>query len=184
MKKCTRCGIEKTLDRFYFQKNKFNGGLTTYCKDCLCAERKKYREANPEKMRQIRKDYRKNNKEKIAEAGRRRWLEHTKHHPEKTRYYRIKSEYGITKTQHDQMLLDQGSKCTICEKVFIHGFGKGGTNFGVDHCHKTGKVRGLLCHPCNSAIGLVKENVTILSKMIEYLKFHGESNGNNPTDAV
>ena len=40
----------------------------------------------------------------------------------------------------------------------------------IDHDHKTGKVRGLLCHGCNTAIGLMKDDVNILTKAIEYLK--------------
>jgi hypothetical protein len=73
--------------------------------------------------------------------------------------------YGVTK----QFLLDlheqQQGKCKIC------GF-EPQTNRGlhVDHCHTTGKVRGLLCHGCNVAIGSMKEDPQILLNAIEYLR--------------
>jgi hypothetical protein len=61
------------------------------------------------------------------------------------------------------MLESQGGVCAICKappgKKWLH----------VDHSHKTGDVRGLLCGNCNAAIGMTKESVSILNKMIEYL---------------
>jgi hypothetical protein len=76
-------------------------------------------------------------------------------------------KYGVTK----EFLLDlyekQQGVCKICED-------KPKTQRGlhVDHCHKTGVVRGLLCHGCNVAIGSMKEDPEILSKAIEYLRSH------------
>jgi len=45
-------------------------------------------------------------------------------------------------------------------------------NLAVDHCHDTNKVRGLLCKNCNTAIGLLKENLETMTKALEYVKFH------------
>jgi len=67
---------------------------------------------------------------------------------ERDRQYRLR--YGITLADYDRMLAEQGGKCLICER------GKSGSKnqaFAVDHDHKTGAVRGLLCIKCNSALG-------------------------------
>lgn len=58
-------------------------------------------------------------------------------------------------------------RCDICGK-----FGNKGLKrpLCVDHCHKTGKIRGMLCHKCNTAIGLLDDRVELLLKCIDYLK--------------
>ncbi len=71
-------------------------------------------------------------------------------------------KYGITLAEYEQMCLDREFKCDIC-----------GTQVefpNVDHCHKTHVVRGLLCNPCNQALGLFKDNIESLEKAITYLK--------------
>ena len=86
--------------------------------------------------------------------------------PEKYHGYSIKRNYGITQEEYKELLEEQQYKCTIC-----------GTHqselsrrLAVDHCHETGKVRGLLCRPCNVSLGLLKENEQIMTNMIEYVR--------------
>lgn len=70
--------------------------------------------------------------------------------------------YGMTKEQFDEMLIGQNGMCLIC-----------GSHMdipNIDHDHKTGVIRGLLCHGCNTGLGLFKENVGNLEKAIEYLR--------------
>ena len=62
------------------------------------------------------------------------------------------------------MLKSQKSRCLICKKI---------DKLVIDHCHKTGKVRGLLCHCCNAGIGMFEDNIEILDKAKEYLKIYG-----------
>jgi hypothetical protein len=64
------------------------------------------------------------------------------------------------------MLSDQNDVCKICKGP---GDGKKG-NLAVDHNHKTGAVRGLLCNSCNVALGNAKESIEILQSMIKYLQ--------------
>ena len=68
--------------------------------------------------------------------------------------------------EYDFILEKQEGKCAICGAS---------DNFGrylcVDHSHETGKIRGLLCNPCNQALGLLKDNVGILNNAIDYLRF-------------
>lgn len=72
------------------------------------------------------------------------------------------SRYNITKEEFNSMLTFQKNKCNICKEEL--------SNPRIDHCHKSGKVRGLLCHHCNVALGHVKDNINILKNMIKYLE--------------
>lgn len=71
--------------------------------------------------------------------------------------------YGLTESDFDEMFEAQGGRCAICyeipEKILC-----------VDHDHETGKVRALLCDPCNKALGHVNDNMNILKNMINYLE--------------
>ena len=80
----------------------------------------------------------------------------------------LKRMYGITQQDYDRMITEQNHQCAICKTTDPGGRHKS-NYFVVDHCHTTGKVRKLLCHHCNTALGLVGDNVDTLQKMIEYL---------------
>lgn len=84
-------------------------------------------------------------------------------HRLKDRKARWKSNYGITPEDYDQMLESQGNSCLTCQ-VHITQYFK--DYFDVDHNHTTGRVRGLLCHNCNTSLGKLKENKETLRKMI------------------
>jgi len=80
----------------------------------------------------------------------------------------FKRNYGITLDEYNALLAAQGGVCKICLcpddwKRKQHA------PLCVDHEHKSGKVRGLLCHKCNLAISLVRENIDILANAIRYL---------------
>ena len=86
--------------------------------------------------------------------------------------------YGITEEQYIQMKQDRDYKCDICKgKGFIIGKNNHTEKLAVDHCHTTGKVRGLLCHNCNRALGQLKDDTAILQRAIDYLN---TANGNEP----
>jgi len=71
--------------------------------------------------------------------------------------------FNITVQQYDEMLKEQDGKCKICKQTTDK-------RLSVDHCHKTGKIRGLLCFRCNSGLGMFKDNLDFLANAIEYLK--------------
>jgi hypothetical protein len=89
--------------------------------------------------------------------------------PEKyKRSYRnatLKKKYGITLEEYEAMLEAQGYRCLICNDKLMPGF-----KTHVDHNHVTGRVRGLLCHPCNVAIGFMREDVRIVKRILGYLE--------------
>jgi len=85
--------------------------------------------------------------------------------PERTKAIRLK-KYGVTLDQFNQVLKDQNGVCAICGCKH-----KNKLIFPVlDHCHSSGKFRGILCALCNKALGLFKDDVGRLAKAIKYLE--------------
>lgn len=80
--------------------------------------------------------------------------------------YRVRliESYGITVEEFDAMKEEQGGVCKICG-----GEANGRGELHIDHCHDTGKVRGLLCSDCNTGLGLFRDNVELMRNAIEYL---------------
>jgi len=79
----------------------------------------------------------------------------------------LKANYQLTLEEYNTILEKQGNKCAICGNVCSSG-----KRLAVDHNHNTGIIRSLLCGKCNMGIGLFGENISLLQKVIEYLKFH------------
>jgi diaminopimelate decarboxylase len=90
--------------------------------------------------------------------------EYRKKNPDKTRAWHLKTKYGITPEQWDDLFKAQGEKCKICLSP-----DHGGSNWHTDHCHDTGRVRGILCHGCNAGLGHFKDNKAALARAIDYL---------------
>lgn len=105
-----------------------------------------------------------------------KWAREYKRSDKYQRYRRnhdFKKKFGITLDDYDKMFESQNGVCSICNQPETFTM-KGRTHsLAVDHCHDTGKIRGLLCRSCNQAIGMLKDNIETLSKAIEYLKKHG-----------
>lgn len=85
--------------------------------------------------------------------------------PDKALEYRV-GKYGLTAGEYNQMLTEQQECCKVCG-THVNDLSR---NLHVDHNHETGNVRALLCHSCNTALGLLKEDVNIMNKLIEYVK--------------
>lgn len=81
----------------------------------------------------------------------------------------IRRVYGITLQEYDDMLYEQGSGCAICgtKNDVVEG-----RRLAIDHCHDSGKVRGILCAKCNKGLGLFCDSVENLESAIKYLKKH------------
>ena len=78
----------------------------------------------------------------------------------------IRNQYGITLAAYYQMLANQGGGCAICGRIEEPD----GRRLSVDHCHSTGKVRGVLCFACNKGLGLFYDNTDWLRKAVNYLE--------------
>ncbi len=84
----------------------------------------------------------------------------------KEKHYR--EEYGVTLAEKEIMFDQQGKICAGCgSSTPRHNHG-----WSLDHDHTNGKLRGVLCSPCNTALGMVRDNVETLQKLVVYLQFH------------
>jgi hypothetical protein len=86
---------------------------------------------------------------------------------EKYRNYRLMKGFGISTTEYDKKLKKQKNGCAICCKPCASG-----KNLAVDHCHKSGMIRGLLCSKCNLGLGLFKDDIILLATAKKYLTKH------------
>lgn len=84
----------------------------------------------------------------------------------KDRHYNFKYHYGITLEEYETLLIQQGNSCAICLKP--HGE-DGIDRLYVDHCHSTGKIRGLLCFKCNTALGHFNDDAHLVEKALGYI---------------
>jgi hypothetical protein len=84
--------------------------------------------------------------------------------PEVRKARALKYNYGITPEQFDAFFLSQGNCCRICKTIE-----PGGRNWHVDHCHASGKIRGILCCRCNVGIGMFRNNPVILMEASSYI---------------
>lgn len=156
MKKCTKCYIEKLLDEF--AKDKYSvDGLTYQCKQCRNIRTNEYYTKYPEKRKQLN-DRQKENRKKFYNSER---------GIESSRKAHLKRMYGISLEEYNELSERQNHKCAICNEKEIYYRNK---VLCVDHCHTTGKIRGLLCNTCNRVLGMFKENKEILLNAIKYLE--------------
>ena len=81
----------------------------------------------------------------------------------------LERTYGITLDDYNAMLDDQDEVCLICKGEGFYMKEEHKLRLVVDHCHQTGKVRGLLCHNCNRGLGLFKDNSQALRDAADYL---------------
>lgn len=144
VRRCPRCEATKALDQFTIRKTgKRIGQSVAHCKKCNAESIFSRRERDKTLYRRVE------------------W-------PSKLKRY-----YGITVDDYYRMLDEQGGACAICEAKTpgMRHFKKNGKfeMFHVDHCHSTGKVRGLLCSSCNRAIGLIRDDPEIARRLSLYL---------------
>lgn len=100
--------------------------------------------------------------------------EYRKRSPDTFRNIELKKNFGITLDQYNEMLASQNGVCAICKnpETTINHQSKKVQNLAVDHCHTTGKVRGLLCNLCNTGLGKFRENPDFLAQAISYVIKH------------
>jgi hypothetical protein len=122
-----------------FAKSNSKDGHFASCKKCRYTATKKFLDVD----RKERPDFYK----------KRSWESH------------LKNSYNLTQESVDALLQSQGCKCAICRKTIGHDR----SDTHIDHCHSTGKVRGILCRKCNHGLGKFEDNVDKLYAAIEYL---------------
>lgn len=109
---------------------------------------------NPEKIKEHQKKWYDNNKDKKLAYS---------------RASKLKRKYGLSIEEYKDKLVSQGHACKICGAKTAQESNPN-REFAVDHCHITGKVRGLLCIKCNTGIGMFNDNTELLISAYNYLK--------------
>ena len=154
-------------------------------KEKIRLQRKLYREIHKEEIKLWGKKYRLENKEKIRQLHKKHYDENQSKRLEylnknkakirlRNRRYRVKKDYDISWESFIEMYEAQWGRCAICGVYKKHPDKENSIQSDVlhiDHCHRTKKVRGLLCTHCNKAIGILNEDVRILENAINYLKY-------------
>ncbi len=80
--------------------------------------------------------------------------QYKKEFPDRIKDARLKCYYGLTLVQFNRLMIKQKAKCAICKSDKNETKSGKIQSFVVDHCHKTNKIRGLLCHTCNMRVGV------------------------------
>lgn len=136
--------------------------MTTKDPEKLRAKRKRYAEKHRDVIRAAAARHRAKHREKRNAAERARVAALPKEVKYEAWRAKLLRRYGMTKEQYDDMFVKQFGECAICCKKQKH-------RLVVDHDHATGKARGLLCHKCNMAIGLLFDNSILLRAAADYL---------------
>jgi hypothetical protein len=125
-------------------------------------------EERRQRQREHQRRYRERNPEKKRESRRLWYLRHKEKHRALIRAGHLRRKYGISIEAFERMLKDQGSGCAVCHTPFV-GFPS------VDHCHNSGRVRAILCHGCNTALGFAKDDPEILLALASYAMKHRDN---------
>ncbi len=148
-KLCTRCGKVKSLTEFNRASRRTNGYQLWCLKCCLLAKKEAYHTYRRDIIRK------------------------------QSRITQLKFKYNLTGEQYNQMLKEQHKVCAICKKPETQKSNPKGIvdSLRVDHCHKTNKIRGLLCSKCNFGLSQFDDKIELLKKAIIYLtKFSNRKN--------
>ncbi|MEK6884804.1 MAG: endonuclease VII domain-containing protein [Nanoarchaeota archaeon] len=172
MKRCCKCKVQQPIKNFYKDKSR-GDSLQPRCKSCKAKIQREYRQCDPEKNREQARKWYKNNKEtylpklrtqrkqnpKGVNMANKKWRSNNQ---ERRKAYYLAYYYKITTEEYNQLLKSQNGICAFpsCRRIILH----------VDHDHKTGKVRGLLCTQHNVGLGSFKDNIQQLAEGIEYLQ--------------
>jgi hypothetical protein len=165
MKVCSRCKCLKRICEFSSDRSR-KDGRNVFCIPCRravgTAVRRKACSTPEGRAREV-------------EAARRyqrkypeRHLRHYRKYSQRQRRKRLESLYGLTVTQAAGLARAQQHRCAICSTKL-----RSGNRRGIDHCHRTGTVRGVLCSQCNRGLGLFHDDVKALRRAVAYLQSDG-----------
>jgi len=150
--------LQRERNRRDYQRNK----------SAYKARNQRWRKENPERYKALTKAYNLRNREKVKEVSR-LWYQNNKARALATARRLKLKQYGLTLETFEAMLIAQDGRCAACDRVMTTPCSKAHTATMVDHCHKTGKVRGLLCRRCNMAIGQFCDDPDLLIQAASYL---------------
>jgi len=149
-KQCTKCHETKSLIAFRLKRNRVIAEPS--CRTCESRAASVRLKSNAAGHRAAQKRYEKAVAKMPLKVSR-------------DRRKRI-AKFGITHDDYQHMLASQGGCCAICQATRAD---RGKKNLAIDHCHRTGTVRGLLCTSCNVALGMLREDPERMRKMAAYI---------------
>ncbi len=162
-KTCTKCKVVQTVDDFY-RDARCKSGYRSVCKTCVNAKAREWQRNNPDRMKAISA----RGREKMRQSGRL-----------KDRY--LRDRFGITIEDYNRMLDEQNGACAICGRPETSMHQGKIRDLAVDHCHATGRVRGLLCGNCNNGLGRFEDDPDRMLAAAIYVIEHADERV--PTDA-
>ncbi len=151
-KVCVRCGASKPVSEFWHDC-RVPGGYKHTCRDCM-------RPLSPEALersREIKRAFEERLKKLPPSERRRRQMQ-----------AHVPAKYGISYDEYEALFTAQNGKCGICGCALVIAKGKA----GLDHDHRTGKVREFLCNRCNHALGMLQDDVNLVEAFAAYLRKH------------
>jgi len=162
-KTCTKCKqIKKSSD---FNKNpRYKTGLSYWCRDCVKLWWHTYFGKHKKKIQKLRKKYKLKNRLKILKQSKKYNNNHKKEHQNA----QLKKKFGFGILEYKKLFKLQNGRCAICkkpEKIKRHNRI---INLAVDHNHKNGIIRGLLCFQCNRLLGYFDKNPNLLKSILKY----------------
>ncbi len=169
---CIKCGITRPATSEFFPRRK-GAILRNECKECNSEYHRSWAEDNRERSREIKTKYAKANPEKHRgdpEKDNLRSKRWRSKNPRQlaflSRRWHLKTKYGLSIEDYHSKLAEQNGKCAICgtDKTGKHD------NFHVDHDHKTGIVRSLLCSGCNHIVGTLEGKADLLELSKNYIE--------------
>lgn len=187
---CKTCECEKPEEDFLVRSK--SGKRHWKCKTCRTAynktksdyKKKRYEDNKEEILRKMREYFLENQVEiksrrkeaRVRDRDRLRAKAKKRYHnlTEDEKKTQALKKYGLTLEEYNVLFESQNKSCAICETSSP----KSKLGFCVDHDHATGKVRGILCHSCNTGIGLLEDNPAIMGKAADYIRNYNNSTNN------
>lgn len=185
-KRCRNCEETQPVAEYYLNKTSADG-YASVCKSCYRIKSRENYYANrekiiervrvwclehPDRVRELRRATQAKRRAADPDAARAREREWRRRNPTPYRLQdrrQLLKQYGLTIETYNALAEAQGGKCAICEGPPCGRKGESGARFHVDHCHETGRVRGLLCHRCNTALGSFRDDRELLRRALAYL---------------
>ncbi len=167
-RRCTWCGLEKSFDEFSNQK-KGRHGKRPRCRDCISILSAAYWVENRKRMNAHRRQQRDADLEYFRQKAR-QWVQAN---PGLRRKHVLASRHGITPEIYEGIAEMQGGVCAICKRSETANQQGDVPTLTVDHDHKTGEIRGLLCGTCNSMLGMAHDDTDRLEAGAAYLRRGG-----------
>ena len=149
MKKCRKCGHFKPITGFFLNGYRRKDGTSKHrneCKACNVAAHDKYAKKNRKHLNAYMKS------------------RYTEEEKVRIRVYGLKRNYGLSEVDFDKLMVAQKGECAVCNKKDTK------RPLQVDHCHSSGKVRGLCCLKCNRGMGLMEDNPEYLRNAADFIE--------------